>query len=179
MARRAEFASRKRKMMVDGVEEEAGSPATLPWRKSKPCAPSSRAPTATRRLTGSFRFRLLTKSSPCARKIQRNQPPDWRLPGNQAPDLSPATGPEPGKTAGGAAGQISAEQSKSPGVHPVFEAANLKQLRKLTSNKLVYLLDAEMCARMAWSSARCRMTMCSAATSAAMAICSARPTSSR
>ena len=51
VARRAEFASRKRKMMVDGVEEEGWFASDFTLAEIKPCAPSSRAPTAARRLT--------------------------------------------------------------------------------------------------------------------------------
>lgn len=66
MARRQEFASRKRKMMVDGVEEEGWFASDLPWAEMKTLRAIQPRADRSKAFDGQFQIPTLSKSSPCA-----------------------------------------------------------------------------------------------------------------
>lgn len=61
VASHPEFADRKSKRLLTASKSRTGSPTTLPWPKSKRCAPCNRAPTGHRNSTACTRFRRWTK----------------------------------------------------------------------------------------------------------------------
>ncbi len=143
VARRPEFAARKRTMKVDGAEEEGwfASDFTLAEIKTLRAV----QPRADRSKAYDGQFLIPTFDEVLALRAQKSQALGRDIgvyPETKHPTWHQQQGLALEKPLVAALTKYRLNRKAAPVFIQSFEAANLKTLRKLTPNKLVYLLDA-------------------------------------
>lgn len=143
VAKRPEFASRKRKMMVDGNEEEGwfASDFTLAEIKTLRAV----QPRGDRSKAFDGQFQVPTFEEVLALREAKSKETGRQIgvyPETKHPTYHQQLGLALEQPLVALLKQYKLNRKDAPVFIQSFEAANLKQLRKLTPNKLVYLLDA-------------------------------------
>lgn len=144
VAHHAEFASRKRKMKVDGVEEEGWFASDFTLAEIKTLRAIQ--PRADRSKAFDGQFQIPTFEEILALRAQKSRETGREIgvyPETKHPIYHQQLGLSLEKPLVALLAKYRLNRKNAPVFIQSFEAANLKQLRKLTPNKLVYLLDAE------------------------------------
>jgi glycerophosphoryl diester phosphodiesterase len=143
VAKRPEFASRKRKMMVDGNEEEGWFASDFTLAEIKTLRAIQ--PRGDRSKAFDGQFQVPTFEEVLALREAKSKETGRQIgvyPETKHPTYHQQLGLGLEKPLVALLQQYKLNRKDAPVFIQSFEAANLKQLRKLTANKLVYLLDA-------------------------------------
>jgi len=143
VAKRPEFASRKRKMMVDGNEEEGWFASDFTLAEIKTLRAIQ--PRGDRSKAFDGQFQVPTFEEVLALREAKSKELGRQIgvyPETKHPTYHQKLGLALEQPLVALLKQYKLNRKDAPVFIQSFEAANLKQLRKLTANKLVYLLDA-------------------------------------
>jgi len=143
VAKRPEFASRKRKMMVDGNEEEGWFASDFTLAEIKTLRAIQ--PRGDRSKAFDGQFQVPTFEEVLALREAKSKETGRQIgvyPETKHPTYHQQLGLALEQPLVALLKQYKLNRKDAPVFIQSFEAANLKQLRKLTPNKLVYLLDA-------------------------------------
>src|SRR5574343_161528 len=143
VAKRPEFASRKRKMMVDGNEEEGWFASDFTLAEIKTLRAIQ--PRGDRSKAFDGQFQVPTFEEVLALREAKSKELGRQIgvyPETKHPTYHQQLGLALEQPLVALLKQYKLNRKDAPVFIQSFEAANLKQLRKLTPNKLVYLLDA-------------------------------------
>ena len=143
VAKRPEFASRKRKMMVDGNEEEGWFASDFTLAEIKTLRAIQ--PRGDRSKAFDGQFQVPTFEDVLALREAKSKELGRHIgvyPETKHPTYHQKLGLALEQPLVALLKQYKLNRKDAPVFIQSFEAANLKQLRKLTANKLVYLLDA-------------------------------------
>lgn len=143
VAKRPEFASRKRKMMVDGNEEEGWFASDFTLAEIKTLRAIQ--PRGDRSKAFDGQFQVPTFEEVLALREAKSRETGRQIgvyPETKHPTYHQQLGLGLEQPLVALLKQYKLNHKQAPVFIQSFEAANLKQLRKLTPNKLVYLLDA-------------------------------------
>ena len=143
VAKRPEFASRKRKMMVDGNEEEGWFASDFTLAEIKTLRAIQ--PRGDRSKAFDGQFQVPTFEEVLALREAKSKELGRQIgvyPETKHPTYHQQLGLALEQPLVALLKQYKLNRKDAPVFIQSFEAANLKQLRKLTANKLVYLLDA-------------------------------------
>ncbi|WP_144370971.1 glycerophosphodiester phosphodiesterase [Vogesella urethralis] len=143
VAKRPEFASRKRKMMVDGNEEEGWFASDFTLAEIKTLRAIQ--PRGDRSKAFDGQFQVPTFEEVLALREAKSKEVGRQIgvyPETKHPTYHQKLGLALEQPLVALLKQYKLNRKDAPVFIQSFEAANLKQLRKLTANKLVYLLDA-------------------------------------
>lgn len=143
VAKRPEFASRKRKMMVDGNEEEGWFASDFTLAEIKTLRAIQ--PRGDRSKAFDGQFQVPTFEEVLALREAKSKETGRQIgvyPETKHPTYHQQLGLSLEKPLVALLQKYKLNRKDAPVFIQSFEAANLKQLRKLTANKLVYLLDA-------------------------------------
>ena len=143
VAKRPEFASRKRKIMVDGNEEEGWFASDFTLAEIKTLRAIQ--PRGDRSKAFDGQFQVPTFEEVLALREAKSKELGRQIgvyPETKHPTYHQKLGLALEQPLVALLKQYKLNRKDAPVFIQSFEAANLKQLRKLTANKLVYLLDA-------------------------------------
>ena len=137
------FANRKRKMMVDGAEEEGWFASDFTLAEIKTLRAIQ--PRADRSAEFNGKFQIPTFDEVLALRAKKSQESGREIgvyPETKHPSYHQQLGLALEQPLVAVLSRYQLNRKSAPVFIQSFEAANLKTLRKLTPNKLVYLLDA-------------------------------------